>query len=126
MDALTRKARICILHQPTMPSRHQMDCGPTIEIQALPESSRRCEDGGKAPGWWFDRFEPVWGPFIHLLCRQRTVTLLEFERAAAQVLGLTPIEKAIAVSAFRQQQAQRLASSNNTAAYRSERSPSTV
>ena len=56
------------------------------------------------PGWWFHHFEPVWGPFIQWHCRQKKMTLLEFERVASQVPGLTHIEKTIAISAFRQQQ----------------------
>jgi len=70
------------------------------------------------PGWWFHHFEPVWKPFIHRLCRQKNVTLLEFERAASQAPGLTHIEKIIAISAFRQQQKQRLESSPNTSTFR--------
>lgn len=97
-----------------------------IQLQALPVSSNRWTEEEKVPGWWFHRFEPVWGPLIHRLCCQRRVTLFEFERAVSQVPGLTPIEKTIAVSAFRQQQAQRLASSHNISAVRSERSLSSV
>src|SRR5574337_236419 len=126
VDDLKRKARICILHQPTMSGHHQTDCSPMMELQASPESSGRWAEGEKAPGWWFHRFETVWGPFLHRLCRQRNVTLFEFERAASQVPGLTPIEKTIVVSAFRQQQVQRLASSHNTSICRSERSLSAV
>lgn len=57
------------------------------------------------PSWWFRDFESVWRPLIQRLCRQKKVTLFEFERAASQVPALTPIEKTIAISAFRQQQA---------------------
>jgi hypothetical protein len=78
------------------------------------------------PGWWFHHFEPVWGPFIQWHCRQKKVTLLEFERAASQVPGLTHIEKTIAISAFRQQQEDGLLPSHNTTAFRSERSLSAV
>lgn len=56
------------------------------------------------PAWWFQYFESVWTPFVQRLCRQKKITLLEFERAASQVPGLTHIEKTIAVSAYRLQQ----------------------
>jgi hypothetical protein len=52
--------------------------------------------------------------------------LLEFERVASQVPGLTHIEKTIAISAFRQQQEDGLLPSHNTTAFRSERSLSAV
>lgn len=78
------------------------------------------------PGWWFHRFEPVWGPFIRRLCRQRTVSLFEFKRAASQVPGVTPIEKTIAVSAFRQQQERGLVPISNTTPFRSDHNLSPV
>ena len=78
------------------------------------------------PGWWFHHFEPVWGPFIQRLCLQKKVTLLEFERAASQIPGLTHIEKTIAIAAFRQQQEDGSLPSHNTTAFRSERSLSAV
>jgi hypothetical protein len=68
------------------------------------------------PSWWYHHFEPVWTPLIQRLCRQRKVTALEFERAAAQIPGLTPIEKLIAISAFRQQQGQGVVPSHTIAA----------
>jgi hypothetical protein len=91
---------------------------------SLAPSIRRL--GGEMPGWWFHHFEPVWGPFIQWHCRQKKMTLLEFERAASQVPGLTHIEKTIAISAFRQQQEDGLLPSHNTTAFRSERSLSSV
>lgn len=78
-----------------------------------------------APGWWFHNFEPVWGPFIQWFCGQRNLTLSEFEQAASQVPGLTPIEKTIAISAFRQQQKHGL-SPLHTATFRSAHSLSAV
>jgi hypothetical protein len=57
-----------------------------------------------SPDWWFHHFEPVWKPFLQWLRSQKNVTLLEFERAASQVPGLTYIEKTIAISAFQQQE----------------------
>ena len=68
----------------------------------------------------------MWGPFIHGFRCQKNVTLPEFERAASQVPGLTPIEKIIAISAFRQQQEQGVAPSRTTSAFRSERRLSAV
>lgn len=93
---------------------------PTTKFRSLAMSRMRISEGETAPGWWFYSFEPVWRPFIHRLCRQRHVTLFEFERAASQVPGLTHIEKAIAISVFRQQQDQGLVRSHDTAAFRSE------
>ena len=80
----------------------------------------------KMPDWWFYRFEPLWRPFIQRLCRQKNITLLEFERAASQVPGLTHIEKTIALSAFRQQQEQGLVPLRGTTAFRSEHNLSAV
>lgn len=79
-----------------------------------------------SPGWWFHHFEPVWKPFIQWLRSQKNVSLLEFERAASQVPGLTHIEKTIAISAFRQQQEQELAPSRDTTSLRGEHSLSAV
>ncbi len=89
-------------------------------------SSTGCSGGDVAPGWWFHNFEPVWGPFIQRLCDQKKVTLLEFERAASLVPGLTHIEKTIAICAFRQQQKDRFVPSHHTTAFRSEHSLSVV
>ncbi|HWV44602.1 MAG TPA: hypothetical protein VN039_01015, partial [Nitrospira sp.] len=70
---------------------------------------------------------PVWKSFIQSLGRQKNVTMREFEQAASQVLGLTHIEKTIAISAFRQQQEQRSAPpSHGPTAFRSERHLSVV
>jgi hypothetical protein len=66
--------------------------------------SVQCQVECAAPSWWFHRFEPVWGPFIQRLSRQKNTTLREFERAASQVPGLTGIEQTIALSAFRHHQ----------------------
>ncbi len=78
------------------------------------------------PAWWFHHFEPVWKPFIQWFCRQRNVTLYEFEHAASQVRGLTHIEKTIAISAFRHQQELGGAPSHNATAFRCEQSLSAV
>jgi hypothetical protein len=59
---------------------------------------------GIAPGWWFNSFEPLWGPFIQRLSGQNKVSVTEFERAASQVRGLTRMEKAIMLSVFHHQQ----------------------
>ncbi|HWF60136.1 MAG TPA: hypothetical protein VN666_07480 [Nitrospira sp.] len=96
------------------------------QLQALPVSSTRYGEGETAPGWWFHRFEPVWRPFIQRLCRQKKVTLLEFEQTASQVPGLTHIEKAIAISAFRLQQEQGLLPLHNTTALHREHNLSAV
>jgi hypothetical protein len=86
----------------------------------------RNSEGETAPDWWFHDFEPVWKSFIQSLGRQKNVTMREFEQAASQVLGLTHIEKTIAISAFRQQQEQRPAPSHSPTAFRSERHLSVV
>jgi hypothetical protein len=99
---------------------------PMTQPQALPVSSMRYAERKMAPDWWFYRFEPVWRPFIQRLCRQKSMTLLEFERAASQVPGLTHIEKTIALSAFRQQQEQGLVPLRDTTAFRSEHNLSAV
>ena len=120
------------LHQPTTPGFRQdgqdgIDCRPTPQIQAFPASSimRHQEGEEEAPSWWFDHFDPVWKPFIQRLCRQKKITLREFERAASQVPGLTHIEKTIAISAFHQQQ-EGLVPLHNTTAFRSEHNLSAV
>ena len=105
----------------------ESDCGrEQMQATTSAVSSRGCSGGSVAPGWWFHHFEPMWGPFIHGFRCQKNVTLPEFERAASQVPGLTPIEKIIAISAFRQQQEDGLLPSHNTTAFRSERSLSAV
>lgn len=126
MDKLKQKKQIFIFHQPTTPGDYQFDCSPVKQIQSLPVLSMRDSEGQTAPGWWFHGFEPVWRPFIQWLCRHRKVTVLEFERAASQIPGLTDIEKTIAISAFRQQQEEGLATSRNTTALRSEHSLSAI
>lgn len=93
------------------------DCNPMIQRHTLPVPSI---EGEAAPGWWFHRYERIWRPFIERVCREKKVTLGEFERAASQVPGLTHIEKAIAISAFRLQQEQTLQPSHNTAVFREE------
>jgi hypothetical protein len=79
------------------------DHGATEEANLLLASSVRCSGEETILRWWYHHFELVWKPFIQRLSRQKKVTLREFERAASQVTGLTPIEKAIAVLAFREQ-----------------------
>lgn len=127
MDNLKRKERIFLLHQPTpLADQHEMDCNPMTQLQGSPMSSMRYGEGETAPGWWFRRFEPVWRPFIQRLCRQKKMTLLEFERTASQVPGLTHVEKTIAISAFRQQQEQGLVLLHNTTALHREHNLSAV
>ena len=95
VDNSERKKRIALLNEMTTGERHQCEIGNT--------SSMGYPGADVAPGWWFHDFEPVWGPFIQLFRCQRHVTMTEFERAASQV-GLTQVEKTIAISAFRHQQ----------------------
>jgi hypothetical protein len=123
VDSLKQKESMNLysLYQPTTQGvrRDGTDCIPTTQLQAFPVSSiMRHPEGGEAPGWWFYHFEPVWRPFIQRLCRQKSITLLEFERAASQIPGLTHIEKTIAISAFHQQQEQRSVPLHNTTAFR--------
>lgn len=127
VDKLKQNERLVILHR-SVPGHHQyeLDSSPMAQRQPLPVSCMRSAEDETAPGWWFYHFEPVWGPFIQSLSRQKYVTLPEFERAASQVPGLTPIEKIIAISAFRQQQEQGVAPSRTTSAFRSERRLSAV
>jgi len=89
-------------------------------------SPRENREEDTSTAWWFRHFEPVWRPFIQRLCAQKKVTLFEFERAVSQVPGLTPIEKTIAVSAFRRQQEQELVPARNTTAFLGEHSLSAV
>lgn len=127
VNDLKREEQIFILHRPTAKHhQHELDRPPMTQRQALPASSMRFPEGETAPGWWFHDFEPVWRPFIQSLFRQKQVTLLEFERVAAQVPGLTRMEKTIAVSAFRRQQEQGLPPSLSTTAFHSERHLSAV
>jgi hypothetical protein len=95
-------------------------------MPALRASLREDAEEDTSPDWWFHHFEPVWKPFLQWLRSQKNVTLLEFERAASQVPGLTHIEKTIAISAFRQQQEQGSVPSRNAPAFRCEHSLSAV
>jgi hypothetical protein len=129
VDNSERKERMSLLKQETTPVRPECesDCGrKKMKLTMSEVSSMGCSEGEAAPGWWFHNFEPVWGPFIQWLCGQKKVTLLEFQRAASQVPGLTHIEKTIAITAFRQQQKERLVPSHHTTAFRSEHSLSVV
>ena len=128
MDNVKPNEQIVLLHQLTATKPHQNEVAPspTPQLQALRASSREDLEEATSPGWWFHHFEPVWKPFIQWLRSQKHVTLLEFERAASQVPGLTPIEKTIAISAFRQQQEQGSVPSQNAPAFRREHSLSAV
>jgi hypothetical protein len=127
VDKLSQEERVVILHQPAASRQDQygIEHSSMTELMGGPTSSMRCSGDVTTPGWWFHHFEPVWSPFIQRLCRQKKVTLGEFERAASQVTGLTPIEKAIAMLAFRQQHEQRSAPPYTTA-FRTDHSPSDV
>jgi hypothetical protein len=59
-----------------------------------------CTMGCPAPGWWFENFDPIWGPFVQRLRRKKPITLPEFRLMTSHVPGLTAVEKTIAVSAF--------------------------
>lgn len=126
VDNLNRKEQIFFLHQATQSLRHpQHEAGSSPSTQ-LQSSMRRDSDGQMLPSWWFHGFEPVWKPFIQWLCRQKPMTVVEFERAASQVPGLTDVEKTIAISAFRHQRNHGLVPSHNTTAFHGERSLSAV
>ena len=128
VDNVKSNEQIVLLHQLTATKPHQNEVAPspTPQLQALRASSREDLEEATSPGWWFHHFEPVWKPFIQWLRSQKHVTLLEFERAASQVPGLTPIEKTIAISAFRQQQEQGSVPSQNAPAFRREHCLSAV
>jgi hypothetical protein len=128
VDNLKPNERIVLLHQLTATKRHQneMTRSPMPQLQALRASSREDVEEDISPDWWFHHFEPVWKPFLQWLRSQKNVTLLEFERAASQVSGLTHIEKTIAISAFRQQQEQGSVPFHNAHAFRRDHSLSAV
>jgi len=128
VDNLKPNERIVLLHQLTATKRHQneMTRSPMPQLQALRASSREDVEEDISPDWWFHHFEPVWKPFLQWLRSQKNVTLLEFERAASQVSGLTHIEKTIAISAFRQQQEQGSVPFHNAPAFRRDHSLSAV
>lgn len=128
VDNLKPNEQIVLLHQlpATKPHANEVARSPMPQLQALRTSSREDLEEGTSPGWWFHHFEPVWKPFLQWLHSQKDVTLLEFERAVSQVPGLTPIEKTIAISAFRQQQEQGSVPSHNAAAFRREHHLSAV
>lgn len=128
VDNVKQTERIVLLHQLTATKPHQNELvrSPMPQLQALQASSREDVEEDISPDWWFHHFEPVWKPFLQWLRSQKNVTLLEFERAASQVPGLTPIEKTIAISAFRQQHEQGLVPSQNAPAFRREHSLSAV
>ena len=52
------------------------------------------------PGWWFENFDPIWGPFVQRLRRQKPITLPEFRLMTSHVSGLTAVEQTIVVAAF--------------------------
>ena len=117
------------MHQLSASEPHQCEvvCDPVSEFQTLRVSSREdLVEEDTSPGWWFHHFEPVWTPFIQRLCSQKKVTLFEFERAASQIPGLTPIEKTIAISAFCRQQERGLVPSRTTTELRREHSLSAL
>ena len=128
VDNLKPNERIVLLHQltATKPHQNEMARSPMPQLQALRASSREDVEEDISPDWWFHHFEPVWKPFLQWLRSQKNVTLLEFERAASQVPGLTHIEKTIAISAFRQQQEQGSVPSHNAPAFRRDHSLSAV
>lgn len=128
VDNVKPTERIVLLHQLTARKPHQNELvrSPMPQLQALQASSREDVEEDISPDWWFHHFEPVWKPFLQWLHSQKNVTLLEFERAASQVPGLTPIEKTIVLSAFRQQQEQGSVPSQNAPAFRREHSLSAV
>ncbi len=122
VDISKRKEQIFTLCRPVTPGyHHKMNYSPVTQSPSLPVTSVRYAEEETVPGWWFHDFEPVWKPFIQRLCRQKGVTLLEFEQAASQIPGLTHIEKTIAISAFRQQQEDGLPPSRSTTPLHSER-----
>lgn len=123
-----RNERIVLLHQlvAMKPHQNEMASSPMPQLQALRTSSREDVVGNTSPDWWFHHFDPVWKPFLQWLRSQKNVTLLEFERAASQVPGLTHIEKTIAISAFRQQQEQESVPSHNAPEFRRDHSLSAV
>ncbi len=125
VDNLKPNKRIVLLTA-TKPHQNEVARSPMPQLQALRVSSREDLEEGTSPGWWFHHFEPVWKPFLQWLHSQKDVTLLEFERAVSQVPGLTPIEKTIAISAFRQQQEQGSVPSHNAAAFHREHRLSAV
>ena len=128
VDNVKPNEQIFLLHQPTASPPHQNELArsPMPQLEVLRASSRKDLEEGTSPGWWFHHFEPVWKPFLQWLHSQKDVTLLEFERAASQVPGLTPIEKTIAISAFRQQQEQGSVPFHNAPAFRRDHSLSAV
>jgi hypothetical protein len=128
VDNVKSTEQIVLLHQLTATKPHQNELvrSPMPQLQALRAPSREDVEEDISPDWWFHHFEPVWKPFLQWLRSQKNVTLLEFERAASQVPGLTPIEKTIAISAFRQQQEQGSAPSRNAPAFRRDHSLSAV
>jgi hypothetical protein len=128
VDNVKPNERVVLLHQltATKPHQNEMARSPMPQREALRASSREDLEEGTSPGWWFHHFEPVWKPFLQWLHSQKDVTLLEFERAASQIPGLTPIEKTIAISAFLQQQEQESVPSHNAVAFRPEHGLSAV
>ncbi len=128
VDNVKPNEQIVLLHQltATKPRQNELVRSPMPQVQALRASSREDVEENISPDWWFHHFEPIWKPFLQWLRSQKNVTLLEFERAASQVPGLTPIEKTIAISAFRQQQEQGSVPSQAAPAFRPEHSLSAV
>jgi hypothetical protein len=128
VDNVKLNEQVVLLHQltPTKPHQNEVARSPMPQRVALRASSREDLEEGTSPGWWFHHFEPVWKPFLQWLHSQKDVTLLEFERAASQIPGLTPIEKTIAISAFRQRQEQKSVPSHNAVAFRPQHDLSAV
>jgi hypothetical protein len=108
------------------PHQNEMANSLMPQLDAVRTSSREDVVENTSPDWWFHHFDPVWKPFLQWLRSQKNVTLIEFERAASQVPGLTHIEKTIAISAFRQQQEQGSVPSHTAPAFRRDHSLSAV
>jgi hypothetical protein len=70
-----------------------------IRAKAVQESAKYSMDS-VAPGWWFQNFNPLWKPLVDWICRQRHMTLSEFQLITSRIPELTAIEKTIVVSAF--------------------------
>ncbi|MGQ0555792.1 MAG: hypothetical protein ACT4PN_07620 [Nitrospiraceae bacterium] len=128
MDTIKPNEQIVLLPQPiaTKPHQNEMASNPMPQLQALRMPAREDVVENTSPDWWFHHFDPVWKPFLQWLRSQKNVTLLEFERAASQVPGLTYVEKTIAISAFRQQQEQGAVPSHNAPTLRRDHSLSAV
>ena len=87
--------------KPIMSAISQRASKPMLQtLGARTFAQEGVEGGSLPPVWWFEHFDTCWAPLRKWLGQKKVPTLNEFQLITNHVLGLTSIEKTIAVSAF--------------------------